>query len=151
MEEKICTETVGVLRAIEKSYSEALPLKVIEYLLLTCDIDNIPEYDSNKEINEQNISEDTKAFLTLLKLRYWCKTQEQKEELLKKIQENEKQYINIINSKLNINLFDNKPAETILNQNNIEKNTELVKLSEKQSKFKNMLNKFLNFIKRYFK
>ena len=151
MEEKICTETVGVLRAIEKSYSEALPLKVIEYLLLTCDIDNIPEYDSNKEINEQNISEDTKAFFSLFKLRYWCKTQEQKEELLKKIQENEKQYNNIINSKLNINLFDNKPAETILNQNNIEKNTELVKLSEKQSKFKNMLNKFLNFIKRYFK
>lgn len=150
MEEKICTETVGVLRAIEKSYSEALPPEIIEYLLLTCDVDNIPQLDPNKGINEQNISEDTKAFLTILKLKYWCKTQEQKNELLKKIKENEKKYNSTVNNKLNNDLFSNQSVQNVSNQTDIEDKAELIEVSEEQRNFKSILKKVLNFIKGLF-
>lgn len=150
MEEKICTETIGVLRAIEKSYSEALPPEIIEYLLLTCDVDNIPQLDSNKGINEQNISEDTKAFLTILKLKYWCKTQEEKNELLKKVQENEEKYNVLANNDLNSDLFNNQSVQNISNQTDIEENSNLIEVSEKQKNFKNIFKRFLNFIKRIF-
>ena len=83
-------EVIGVLMALGNRYISKIPTSVIKYFIDNCDKNSIPSIDPNKRIEELNISKDARILLTVLKLKYWCKSDEEKENLMKILNENEK-------------------------------------------------------------
>ena len=104
--EKVNSEILCVLMALGDTYVNKIPSQVMQYLIKNSKKDYIPEIDKNKRIEEQNISKEARVFLTMLKLKYWCKTEEEKEVLLNILNENEKKQQKEISEKYNPdNLF----------------------------------------------
>ena len=87
---KVNGEIMGVLTALGNTYINRIPSQIMKYLTENCDMQNIPYIDINKRIEEQNISKDARVFLTMLKLKYWCESEEEKEKLISLLNENEK-------------------------------------------------------------
>ena len=83
------TEVLGVLLALGNKYVEKIPSKIMDFLMENCDFNNIPKIDRNIEIQNQNISEDSKIFLIMLKLKYWCNSEDEKLEIYRILKENE--------------------------------------------------------------
>lgn len=103
---KVNAEVLAVLITLGDKYISKIPTSVIKFLKNNSDIKDMPFIDASKRIEEQNISKDARAFLTMLKLKYWCKSEEEKEQLLNLLNDNEKKYQEEINSKYNPeNLF----------------------------------------------
>ena len=86
---KVNGEIMGVLTALGNTYINKIPPQIMKYLTENCDMENIPNIDLNKRIEEQNISKDARVFLTMLKLNYWCNTEEEKNSLINLLNENE--------------------------------------------------------------
>ena len=86
---ELYSEVLGVLLALGTDYTSRLPKELLDFLVEKCDTYKIPTIDKNKRIEEQNVGADCRAFLTMLKLKYWCKTQEERNELLNLLQTNE--------------------------------------------------------------
>ena len=104
--EKVNSEILCVLMALGDTYVNKIPSQVMQYLIKNSNKDYIPEIDKNKRIEEQNISKEARVFLTMLKLKYWSKTEEEKEILLNILNENEKKQQKEISEKYNPdNLF----------------------------------------------
>lgn len=91
---KVNAEILGVLLALGDKYINKLPSSVMEYLTKNSNMSEIPYIDQQKRIEEQNISKDARVFLTMLKLKYWCKSEEEKEILLNLLNENDKKQNN---------------------------------------------------------
>lgn len=91
---KVNAEILGVLLALGDKYINKLPSSVMEYLTKNANMSEIPYIDQQKRIEEQNISKDARVFLTMLKLKYWCKSEEEKEILLNLLNENDKKQNN---------------------------------------------------------
>ena len=91
---KVNAEILGVLLALGDKYINKLPSSVMEYLTKNSNMSDIPYIDQQKRIEEQNISKDARVFLTMLKLKYWCKSEEEKEILLNLLNENNKKQNN---------------------------------------------------------
>lgn len=87
---KVNTELVGILMTLGDEYISKLPFSVWQYLIANYDKDKMVLYDKNKPLQEQNISKDARVLLTILKLQYFCETEEEKENLVKMLRENEK-------------------------------------------------------------
>ena len=100
---KVNTEVLAVLMALGDKYISKIPTQVMQYITDNSDAEQMPYIDPNKRIEEQNISKDARAFLTMLKLKYWCKSEEEKENLLKLLDINEKKQQEEINKKYNPN------------------------------------------------
>lgn len=97
-EERTSSEIIAILKVLGVDYISKIPLNVLELLYKTADINNLPYIDPDKGIDEQDISEDARAFLAMLKLKYWCKTEEEKQELMRVIQANESNNTSSLNS-----------------------------------------------------
>ena len=93
MDRLINAEVLGVLMALGDKYINKIPSQVMEYITHNCDMNSIPAIDVNKRIEDQNISKEARSFLTVLKLKYWCKSEDDKNALLKLLDENEKKKI----------------------------------------------------------
>lgn len=105
---KVNAEVLSVLLALGDKYINKLPSTVMQYLIQNSDKNLMPNIDANKRIEEQNISKDARAFLTMLKLKYWCKSEDEKKELLSLLGTNEKKQQEEMNVKYNPNnLFNN--------------------------------------------
>ncbi len=87
--QKVNAEILAVLMALGDKYISKLPSSVMQYLTQNFDANSMPVIDVNKRIEEQNISKDARVFLTMLKLKYWCKSEEEKEILLNLLNEND--------------------------------------------------------------
>ena len=106
---KVNAEVLSVLLALGDKYINKLPSTVMQYLIQNSDKNLMPRIDANKRIEEQNISKDARAFLTMLKLKYWCKSEEEKNELLNLLDMNEKKQQEEMNIKYNPNNLFNNP------------------------------------------
>ncbi len=106
---KVNAEILSVLMALGDKYINKLPSSVMQYLIQNSDKNLMPYVDTNKRIEEQNISKDARVFLTMLKLKYWCNSEEEKEILLELLNSNEENKKKEINEKYNPdNLFKKK-------------------------------------------
>ena len=144
---EIYSEVLGVLLALGNKYVKKLPSTMMPYLMKNCNFDSIPVIDKNKRIEEQNISEDARIFLTMLKLKYWCDSEEEKNELIKLLKENERQYQEDLAKKYNIdNLFKNKNNFSEGIQDNDITDTAIVDYKEK-----NFIQKLFDKIKHLLK
>ena len=79
-----------ILMTVEENYKNKVPSELIKFFKENADKQYIPTIDFSKSLIEQNISEKTEELICLINLNYWC-TPEEKEELLKKYEINEKE------------------------------------------------------------
>lgn len=77
------SEVLGILKFIAKEDYEKIPNSKIELFETNQNKEYIFEYNSNKTLEEQNVSKRAKAIIGLLFRDYWA-TDEQKEKILRK-------------------------------------------------------------------
>ena len=111
------TEIGCLLNYFPNSFIKKLPNKLLEVINLKADRKYLIDVDTNKSINEQNISNKTKIILAVLTYNYWS-NEKQKDIIRKKLYDNEEIYQSKLAEKYNPdNLFKNKETkvETIEN------------------------------------
>ena len=88
---EILSEVYAVLVALGDEYIKKLPPDVWEDIIRLKDNTYNPYVDEDVFLHEQKLlhMDDTITFIGMLKLDYWCETEEEKQELLAIMEENE--------------------------------------------------------------
>lgn len=103
------SEVLGIILALGNKYMEKTPSHIIKFLRKNCDYSLIPEIDSSVRLEDQNILEDSKLFIMLLKFNYWCESEDEKKEMYNLMKNNEIKRQKEFEEKYNIDkLFKNK-------------------------------------------
>lgn len=111
------TEIGCLLKYFPNSFIEKLPNKLLEIISLRSDRKYLIDVDTDKSINEQNISDKTKKVLAVLTYNYWS-SETEKRDIIEHLNENEKKYQEKLRERYNPdNIFKNKASkvETIEN------------------------------------
>lgn len=134
------TEVLTILKYMETEYQEKIPKKLIDLFERNSAKDYKFNINVDIPLREQKLKAKTLSLLAMLNLNYWCKSDEEKQHLIKLYSENERKYQEELQEKYNSDsLFkkynrENKIEETIV--------TEKVTLVEyKESIFKRFINK----------
>ena len=85
---RACTEVNEILNVLPKEYGEKVPLKFRRMFYDARLEDYHVSIDPNKSIKEQNVVYETFVILTILKMNYWCHSEEEKNKLNHLLEEN---------------------------------------------------------------
>ena len=112
------SEVDAILKLLEDDYANKVPNKVKEFF----EEERLKEYnpviDPNVPLEEQNLKRETMILLAILKLNYWCETDEEKEAFKKELLNNEIERKELEQKYNPENLFKNKiKKEETLNPN----------------------------------
>lgn len=118
------SEVYEILKLVDKEYFDKIPKKFVEFLKREKDNNYIPNINENIPLEEQKLLNDTINILAMIKLDYWCSSEEEKSELLKLLNENEKKHKEKINEKYN--------PENIFGRNTNREIKDLVEVKEKK-------------------
>ena len=117
----IYSEIYGILEVLGENYKKKLPSKLLKQI----SEEKNPQYQPNYNITDNiNLAKETKGIIALFKINYWCESEIEKQELLKKFKDNEQKYRKIIQEKYDIyNIFEKrknkKTEENTIIQNSI--------------------------------
>lgn len=130
-------EVIYYLNGIKQEDIDKIPKKFIQYLNENASKEYKCNFDYNKPLKELNLLDETRGIIGMICYNYWCVTEKQKEQYLKRLSQNEQQYQKILNEKYNLdNIFENKKLDFI------ENTTKLTEITEyKESIFKKLINK----------
>lgn len=132
-------EVVEILNHISKDDLNKIPIDMYNMFKANRDIDYRFIYDTNKTLEEQNVSKEAKTIIAILYRDYWA-TEKQREKILEKERQDRKEMEQENRAKYNPdNIFRNK-MKTIDNVNE----TDLIETE------KSIFGKIINFIKRIF-
>lgn len=81
-QKKVYSEVYAVLSTLNDEYIRNTPTDVLNFIADNRDKDYIVNIDENKALDNQNLSEETIAFIAMLKLDYWCHDEGEKEKLV---------------------------------------------------------------------
>ena len=130
-------EVIYYLNGIKQEDIDKIPKKFIQYLNKNASKEYKCDFDYNKPLKELNLLDETRGIIGMICYNYWCVTEKQKEQYLKRLSQNEQQYQKILNEKYNPdNIFENKILDFIENTTNPTEITEY-----KESIFKKLINK----------
>lgn len=108
------TEVYKILNLIGKEYKDKIPNKLLQIIADEMDKDYKPIIDVKKTLKEQNIRQRTWDILGMIKLNYWCESENEKKEFLRKISENDKRRKEELREKYNPdNIFKNANTEKV--------------------------------------
>lgn len=139
---KTLSETYCLLKHFPKAYIEKIPPKILELINHFSDSKYYIDIDTEKTLDEQNISEETKNMLIVFKYNYWS-TEGEKQMIYDKLDENEMKYQQELREKYNYeNIFKNKSTQV----NVAEKNVTMIEY--KEPIFKSILNRIKSIFKR---
>lgn len=96
-----------ILSSLEEKYVKKIPEELITFFSDNADPYYIPKIDITKPLTNQKMSQETELLICLLNISYWCTPQE-KEELLKKYEINEKEIEEQLRNRYEIK-FKEKP------------------------------------------
>ena len=117
---KAYTELNCLLSIMPKTYIEKIPLKLRTLIKSSSDEKYSIDISKVKRINEYDFSPKTKSLIAVLKYNYWSTGENEKRNLSRKFNENEKKYQEELSEKYNAdNLFKSKKEETII-ENTVE-------------------------------
>lgn len=142
------SEVKCILDFLPINYTEKLPKKLLNIIDSLYDEKFKININPNIELKNQNFTEDTKNIIAVLKYNYWCKDNEEKENLARMFKENEQKYQENLREKYNPdNIFKNRT--NTFNNSVIEENecTAIVEVKEKSflrkvfEKIKNLFNR----------
>ena len=135
--ENAMAEVIYYLNGIKQEDIDKIPKKFIQYLNENASKEYKCNFDYNKPLKELNLLDETRGIIGMICYNYWCVTEKQKEQYLKRLSQNEQQYQKILNEKYNLdNIFENKKLDFIENTTNQTEITEY-----KESIFKKLKNK----------
>lgn len=130
-------EVIYYLKGIKQEDIDKIPKKFIQYLNENASKEYKCDFDYNKPLKELNLLDETRGIIGMICYNYWCVTEKQKEQYLKRLSQNEQQYQKILNEKYNPdNIFGKKKLNFIENTTNPTEITEY-----KESIFKKFINK----------
>ena len=130
-------EVIYYLKGIKQEDIDKIPRKFIQYLNENASKEYKCDFDYNKPLKELNLLDETRGIIGMICYNYWCVTEKQKEQYLKRLSQNEQQYQKILNEKYNPdNIFENKKLDFIENTTTPTEITEY-----KESIFKKLINK----------
>ena len=130
-------EVIYYLKGIKQEDIDKIPKKFIQYLNENASKEYKCDFDYNKPLKELNLLDETRGIIGMICYNYWCVTEKQKEQYLKRLSQNEQQYQKILNEKYNPdNIFGKKKLDFIENTTNPTEITEY-----KEPKFKKFINK----------
>lgn len=130
-------EVIYYLNGIKQEDIDKIPKKFIQYLNENASKEYKCNFDYNKPLKELNLLDETRGIIGMICYNYWCVTEKQKEQYLKRLSQNEQQYQKILDEKYNPdNIFENKKLDFIENTTNPTEITEY-----KESIFKKLINK----------
>ena len=109
-----------------------------------------PNINPNISLAEQNLQRKTLVLLAMLNLNYWCKDENEKQEMLKMYAENDKKIEAEMRERYNPNNLFKKKEKQEQNNEVKQENTELIEYKE-QNIFKKILNKIMKFFKQNIK
>ena len=130
-------EVIYYLNGIKQEDIDKIPKKFIQYLNENASKEYKCDFDYNKPLKELNLLDETRGIIGMICYNYWCVTEKQKEQYLKRLSQNEQQYQKKLDEKYNPdNIFENKILDFIENTTNPTEITEY-----KESIFKKLINK----------
>ena len=139
---EIYSEVFSVLNLLGDDYIKKLPTKL--YSMIKEEKLNTynPKYVAEKTLVEQNIKKESLSMIALFHLNYWCTSEEEKENLKKIFENNERKYQEELTNKYNPNnIFKNKTQEI----KKIELNTDEKSIKPyKENIFKKIFHKIFN-------
>lgn len=135
-------EVIYYLKGIKQEDIDKIPKKFMQYLNENASKEYKCNFDYNKPLKELNLLEETRGIIGMICYNYWCDTENQKEEYLKKLSRNEQKYQQILYEKYNPdNLFKNKVSQI----ESVENSVAMVEYKE------TIFKKFISRIKSIFK
>ena len=144
---KAYTEVLLILSYMEQKYIDMIPKKLLELFNQEKDKDYQPNINPNISLAEQNLQRKTLALLAMLNLNYWCKDENEKQEMLKMYSENDKKIEEEMRERYNPDNLFKKREKVEQNDEAKEESTELIEYKE-QNIFKKILNRIMKFFKR---
>ena len=144
---KAYTEVLLILSYMEQKYVDMIPKKLLELFNEEKDKNYQPNINPNISLAEQNLQRKTLALLAMLNLNYWCKDENEKQEMLKMYSENDKKIEAEMRERYNPdNLF--KKREKVEQKDEAkEECTEIIEYKE-QNIFKRILDRIILFFKK---
>lgn len=130
-------EVLTILDHMDLEYKEKVPKKLIEFFERNTAEDYDFKLDPKKSFQEQELKEKTISLLAMLYLSYWCKDENEKQELILKYTENEKIYEDNLEEMYGADrLFKNKNK----NENQLTKTEKTTILRKIKEFFKKIFN-----------
>ena len=137
------SEVYEVLHFLDKELIEKIPLSVRKLIEEERDKDYKVILNPNVSLEEQELLVETYNILGVLKLKYWCENEFEKQKMISIANKNELEYESFIREKYNSdNIFNRKKENIIKSENN---QTQLIEY--KESFFKKILKKIRLFFK----
>ncbi|MBQ9313881.1 MAG: hypothetical protein IJ220_02605 [Clostridia bacterium] len=89
---RACTEVDEILKYLPKEYVEKVPLK-FRRMFYDARLDNYEvKINPNRSIKDQNVVYETRVILAILKMNYWCQSEEEKNRVMQTLTENERRF-----------------------------------------------------------
>ena len=123
---KAYTETLIILSWVGKEYKDKIPEKFIKFLEENKDKNYVPKINPISLLENQNILEETANVLALIKLNYWCESEEEKKELISLLKENDNKKQKELQEKFDVYKKFEEKQNKLTNEkyNHIDENTE---------------------------
>ena len=86
------SEVYEILSTFTDDLISRIPDELLSLIEGCRNIEYVPVIDENKRLREQEVREDTFAFMAFLKLHFWCDNKEERRELLRVLNENQVYY-----------------------------------------------------------
>lgn len=136
-------EVIEVLDNMSFEDRNKIPKKVYDFFIEKSSKDYIKHLNNNISLCNQEIREDTKEILAILLTNYWCKTENEKNQLLKLFRDNELKYQEELREKYNPdNIFKKRNQENEIEEISIQNEVALVEY--KESILKKIIDKIKN-------
>ncbi len=140
------SEVKCILDFLPIYYTKKIPKKILNIIDSLYDEEFKIIINPNIELKNQNFTEDTKNIIAVLKYNYWCKDDDEKENLAKMFKTNEIKYQEALREKYNSdNLFKDKKPEIMEREVANEKINLPMKLKKET-----FFEKVINYIKKLF-
>ena len=144
---EVCTELSTIIKYMPKEYQNKIPTNVVGFFEENKSNNYSFNINPNNIFDKSNIKKETLAIIAMLNIKYWCPNENLKKQLIKKYNENEKQYQKEIREVYNSdNLFKNRNKNSDISEVNEVENT--VTMVEYKESF---ISRIINKIKQLFK
>ena len=144
---EVCTELSTIIKYMPKEYQNKIPTNVVRFFEENKSNNYSVNINPNNIFDKSNIKKETLAIIAMLNIKYWCPNENLKKQLIKKYNENEKQYQKEIREVYNSdNLFKNRNKNSDISEVNEVENT--VTMVEYKESF---ISRIINKIKQLFK
>lgn len=138
-----------ILSELDEDTRNKIPTKMRNFIHENKSQNYISDINVKIPLENQKLRKETKAFLAMLYLNYWCVTQEEKEEFKSQLNQNEINYQKELQEKYSVeNLFKKPKEEEVENTEVNEEVQETAMIEYKESIFRKILNKIFSFFRR---